>query len=209
MNKQKKQLFLLLGILVFFIVAYFGLQAYNKAQAQKEEEVEGEEVISMEYSDVEVLQFNHDEELLQFECVDGTWYVTGDHSQNVKQYRIETVLNGIACPLLAEDKIENVTDLSQYGLTEPAQEILVGNDVEQYTIYVGDNNSMMRTYYVYLSTDPTTVYSIGAADINRLDYGLSDFIEAAAEESTEASGETATDASVADSSDAATTGTAQ
>ena len=178
MNNQKKQLFLLLGVLVLFIAAYFGLQAYNKAGSEEEEEAEGEPVISMEYSDVEYLQFNHEEELLQFECVDGTWYVTGDHSQSVKQYRIQSILNGIACPMLAEDKIENVTDLSQYGLAEPAQEIQVGNDVEQYTIYVGDFNSMTYIYYVYLATDPTTVYSVGSAEINRMGYGLSDFLEA-------------------------------
>ena len=179
MKNQKKQLFLLLGMLVFFIAAYFALQAYKKAKAEKEEEVNGEPVISMEYSDVEMLQFTHDEELLQFECVDGTWYVTGDHSQSVKQYRIKSILNGIACPLLSEGTIENVTDLSQYGLAEPSQEILVGNDVEQYTIYVGDLNKMLYTYYVYLSTDPTTVYAVGSENVNRLDYGLSDFVEVA------------------------------
>lgn len=192
MKKQKKQLFVLLGVLVLLVAGYFGLQAYNSAEADKEAEAEGVEVISMVYEDVEILQFNHEEELLQFECVDGTWYVTGDHSQNVKQYRIKSVLNGIACPLLAESTIENVTDLSLYGLAEPSQTIIVGNDVEQYTIYVGDNNSMLYTYYVYLSNDPTTVYSVGSAEINRLGYGLSDFVEAVTEESAEASGETAT-----------------
>lgn len=197
MKKQKKQLFLLLGVLVFFVAAYFGLQAYNQAEASKEEEAEGVEAISMEYSDVEMLQFTHDGEWLQFECVDGTWYVVGDHTQNVKQYRIKTMVNGVASPLLAEVVIENVTDLSMYGLADPAREIRVGNDVEQYTIYVGDLNSMMYTYYVYLASDPTTVYSVDSADINRMDYGLSDFVEPATEEeSTSAEGETTRDGTV-------------
>lgn len=187
MNKQKKQLFLLLGLLFVFVAAYFGLQAYNNADTGKEEEEEGEVVISMDYSDVECLQFNYGEELLEFEFVDGTWYVTGDHSRSVKQYRIQSILNGIACPLLAESKIENVTDLSQYGLAEPSQEILVGNDVEQYTICVGDFNSMTYIYYVYLSSDPTTVYSVASTEINRLGYGLSDFLEPV-EESEEVTG---------------------
>lgn len=211
MNKQKKQLFLLLGVLVLFIAAYFGLQAYNNAAAEKEKEVEGEEVISMDYSDVEILEFTADEGLLQFECIDGTWYVTGDHSQNVKQYRIKSILNGIACPLLSEGTIKNVTDLSLYGLDEPAQEILVGNDAEKYTIYVGDNNSMLYTYYVYLSTDPTTVYAVGSENINRLDYGLSDFVEATEESAEDVSseegtiGESVTDENNAETSQQAST----
>lgn len=188
MNKQKKQLLLLLGVLILFIAAYFGLQAYNTAEANKAEEAEeGESIISMEYSDVEYLQFAYEGEPIDLECVDGTWYVVGDHSQNVKQYRIKAIVNGIACPLLAEDKLENVTDLSLYGLTEPAKEIHVGNDVEQYTIYVGDYNTMTLNYYVYLSTDPATVYAVDSANITRFNFALADLVDAAEEETTEES----------------------
>lgn len=187
MNKQKKQLFLLLGILVLFIGVFVGLRAYNEAEANKEEETEGEIVMSLEYSDAEYLQYEYEGDPIDLECVDGTWYVVGDHSQNVKQYRIKSIITGIA-PFIAEDKIENVTDLSIYGLTEPKKVIHVGNDVEQYTIYVGDYNNLTLNYYVYISTDPSTVYSVESAVITRFNYPLSDLVDAA-EETTEESGE--------------------
>lgn len=195
MKKQKRQMILLLCLLILFVAAYVGVKAYNNALINKEEEVVGDIIIQMEYEDTEILSYDYEGETYHLERMDDVWYVKGDHSQNVKQYRIKAMLTELA-PLVAEKTIENVTDFSQYGLETPQKTIVFGDDMQQYTIYVGDMNSMTSTYYITLDLNGSTVYAVDTACVTRFNYALEDLIDApevdgsaesSAEESTESS----------------------
>lgn len=177
MKKQKKQMILLLGILVLFIAAFIGLKLYNNAQANKEEEIEGDIIIEMEYMDTELLIYDYEGETYSLERIDDVWYVTGDHSQNVKQYRIKAMLTAVA-PLVAEQTIENVTDFSQYGLDNPQKTITFGDDMQQYTMYVGNINSMTSTYYISLDLNSSTVYAVDTACVTRFNFAIEDLVDA-------------------------------
>lgn len=192
MRKQQRQLFILVGVLVVLLCAFLGLKQYNKAQADKPAaEEEKILVINAAAEDVTQLAYDYEGENCAFEKEEDTWYATGDHSLNIKQTRITSMVNGIA-PLEASQVIENVTDLAQYGLTEPQKTITVETAAKSYILYVGDKNDLTSSYYVCFPST-STVYVVSATNINRFNYGLDELVE----EETETSEETS-EASAAD-----------
>lgn len=190
MKKQQRQLFVLVGVLVVLLCAFLGLKQYNKAQADKPvEEDEKILVIDAAAEDVTQLAYDYEGENCAFEKEEDTWYAAQDHSLNIKQTRVTSMVNGIA-PLEASQVIENVTDLAQYGLTEPQKTITVETAAKSYILYVGDKNDLTSSYYVCFPST-STVYVVSATDINRFNYGLDELIEEETETSAEQSASSA------------------
>lgn len=176
MKKQRVQMLVLIVVLCALAAAFFGIRQYNKIQAEKPVEEE-EQVIVIDAAAEEVTAFSYDYEgeNCSFEKEEDIWYIAGDHSLNVTQSRMTTMLSGVT-PLTATQVIENVTDLEQYGLAEPQRTITVETVGASYILYVGEKNDLTSSYYVSLpSTD--TVYVVSASDINRFNYSLEDLIE--------------------------------
>lgn len=190
MKKQQKQMFILLVMLVALIAVSIGVKQYNKAQAEKPAE-EKEQIIVIDAVAEEVTQltYDYDGESYTFEKEDDVWYAAEDHSLSILQIRLTSMV-GAVTPLEASQKIENVTDLAQYGLAEPQQTITVETAAKSYILYVGDQNELTSSYYVCLPST-TTVYTVSTTDISRFNYALADLIEEEEEESAdEASGNT-------------------
>lgn len=186
MKKQQRQLFILIGVLVVLLCAFLGLKQYNKAQADKPAaEEEKILVIDAAVEDVTQLAYDYEGEDCVFEKEEDTWYAAQDHSLNIKQTRITSMVNGIAS-LEASQVIENVTDLAQYGLTEPQKTITVETAAKSYILYVGDKNDLTSSYYVCFPST-STVYVVSATDINRFNYGLDELVEEETETSAEES----------------------
>lgn len=186
MKKQQRQLFVLVGVLVVLLCAFLGLKQYNKAQADKPvEEDEKIFVIDAAEEDVTQLAYDYEGENCAFEKEEDTWYAAQDHSLNIKQTRVTSMVNGIA-PLEASQVIENVTDLAQYGLTEPQKTLTVETAAKSYILYVGDKNDLTSSYYVCFPST-SSVYVVSATDINRFNYGLDELVEEETETSAEES----------------------
>lgn len=190
MKKQQRQLFILVGVLVVLLCAFLGLKQYNKVQADKPAaEEEKILVIDAAVEDVTQLAYDYEGEDCVFEKEEDTWYAAQDHSLNIKQTRIASMVNGIA-PLEASQAIENVTDLAQYGLAEPQRTITVETAAKSYILHVGDKNDLTSSYYVCFPST-STVYVVSATDINRFNYGLDELVEEETETSAEESASSA------------------
>ncbi len=186
MKKQKIQLLVLLLILVALAGVFFGVRKYKEAQAQKPEEEEGIAVFDLSSEDVVNLIYDYEGETYQYEKVEGTWYLAEDHSQTLKQSYPSAMAMGVSS-LTATRALENVTDLSQYGLDTPQKTIIFDTAIQRFRICVGDKNSMTSSYYIQLPDQPGTVYIVPETYIDRFDYGLEDIIEVK-EEDTEGTG---------------------
>ena len=184
MKKQQKQMMILLVILVALGAALFGVKQYNKAQAEKPAEAEGEVIIDVNYEDIVRFSYDYNGETYSFEKEGDTWYSADDHSLKLLQYRTANMTSGVA-PLTAEQVIENVSDLSQYGLTDPQRTITYETETGSYILYVGDNNQMTSSYYVCMPSN-ATVYVVNSSAINKFDVALEDLIDTSEEESEEA-----------------------
>lgn len=176
MKRQRMQMLILIIVLCALAAAFFGIRQYNKVQAEKPaEEDDSITVIGAEAEDVTFFSYDYEGQTYSFEKEEDVWYAAEDHSLNINQSRVTSMLASVA-PLTAFQVIEQVTDLAQYGLVTPENTITVETAAASYILYVGDENELTSGCYVSLpSTD--TVYVVSASDINRFHYSLEDLIE--------------------------------
>lgn len=111
---------------------------------------------------------------------DETWYYTDDHSLNLNQERIKAMILKVA-PLKADQVIENVTDMSQYGLADPERTIQYETADRSVIINVGNLNSMTSQYYVAFPSE-MKVYVVATNVVTGFNYTLDDLVEETTEE---------------------------
>lgn len=175
MKGQRKQLLVLLAVLAVLGGCFWGLRQYNRAQSGNPGEKDGETVLSVNQEDIIKISYNYEGQDFTFEKEGEVWYYAPDHSLNIMQYRIDTMLRNIS-EITASDLIKNPADAVQYGLEEPQRKITFETADAQYVIYVGDYNSMTGVYYISMPSDPT-VYAVPDMTVNAFNYTVEDLTE--------------------------------
>lgn len=200
MKKQKKQLVLLVSVLVLLVAGFLGLKKYNEVQSEKPAE---EDIVIVAFDDEDIERFSYDYqgEEYTFEKEDDVWYYTENPSLNLDQQQIKTMLAKIA-PLKVEAVIPQVTDKLQYGLAELSGDttnIRYETASESIVLEVGNYNSIENVYYVAMPSE-TTIYTVLGNVITGFSYTLEDLLvaeaeaDAEAESAGEATGEAQTEA---------------
>lgn len=184
MEKQKKQLLLLLGVLVLVVAAWFGVSLIP-------EEDETEETMSYQVSDLEKdavtkLTYTNEQGTFSFIKEGEEWSYEADKNVDIEESTIENMIGKLAS-YASENQITEVEELSTYGLDEPKYTILLSDGTTSYTMFVGDYNTTTYTYYMCLENDPATVYTVKSSDVAVYGNVLEDLI---AEEETEGNSET-------------------
>ncbi len=188
MKNQSKQLMTLLLVLVFLVAGFVGLKQYNKVQSEKPKEDDTITIIDVAKEDVVKFSYDYEGVTYSFEKEDDTWYYADDHSITLNQNSINAMVNRIA-PLTAEQVITDVTDMTQYGLDEPAKRIQFETVTASYIVELGDFNDVASVYYAKLPSE-STVYTVMSPVMTVFNRDLEDLVEEveeSAEESTEES----------------------
>ncbi len=164
----------MIGMLLALVVlaaAFLGIRQYNKnaSSATSTTEDTQETVLDVNSDDITSFRYVYEGETYAFEKKDETWYYTDDHSLNLNQERIKAMILKVA-PLKADQVIENVTDMSQYGLADRSVIINVGN-----------LNSMTSQYYVAFPSE-MKVYVVATNVVTGFNYTLDDLVEETTEE---------------------------
>lgn len=180
MKKQRKQMLVLAIVLIALCGVLLGVRQYNQVQAEKPEEEEGEIVLAVEPDDIIRFSYDYEDVTYTFEKEEDTWYYADDHDLALLQYYTSSLVTGVA-PLVATQIIENVSDLSQYGLAEPQRTISYETATGSYILYVGDKNTVTSSYYVCLPSE-STVYVVDSADINKFNVTLDNLMDDTEEE---------------------------
>lgn len=180
MEKQKKQLLLLLGALVLIVGAWFGVSLIP-------EEDESEETMSYQVSDLEEdavtkLTYTNGQGTLSFTKDGEEWIYEADKSIDIEESTIENMIGKLAS-YASENQITEVEDISLYGLDTPVYTILLSDGTKAYTMLVGDYNTTTYTYYMCLEGEPSVVYTVQSSDVAVYGNVLEDLI--AEEETTE------------------------
>lgn len=181
MKKQRKQLIMLLVVLLLLIAGYFGVQKYNEVQSEKEE-ASIERVVDVTIDEVTELSYEYEGEELTFVKEEDIWKYKEDTSLSIVQSSIASMISQIA-QMESQGKMENVTNLSEYGLEEPIKEISFVADGISYQIAIGDYNSVADVDYVTVN-DSRIVYAVETTFQAAFGYALEDLIEAETEEDT-------------------------
>ena len=184
----------MIGMLLALVVlaaAFLGIRQYNKniASATSTTEDTQETVLDVNSDDITSFRYVYEGETYAFEKKDETWYYTDDHSLNLNQDRIKAMILKVA-PLKADQVIENVTDMSQYGLADPDRTIQYETADRSVIINVGNLNSMTSQYYIAFPSE-MKVYVVATNVVTGFNYTLEDLVEETTEATETAETETA------------------
>lgn len=160
MKKQTLQLAILAAAVVILAAALLGIKHYNEVQEQESDAKDTEIIVDINRDDITKFSYEYDGETYAFEKKDDTWYYVDDPSMNLNQNIIGTMLLKLA-KLEIVQSIENVTDMSQYGLDKDYLTFEYETADKSYILHIGSRNSMTGVYYMAMPSE-TTVYAMEA-----------------------------------------------
>ena len=184
----------MIGLLLAVVVlaaAFLGIRQYNNnaSSATSITEDTQETVLDVNSDDITSFRYVYEGETYAFEKEDETWYYADDHSLNLNQDRIKAMILKVA-PLQADQVIENVTDMSQYGLADPERTIQYETADRSVSINIGNLNSMTSQYYIAFPSE-MKVYAVTTNVVTGFNYTLEDLVEETTEATETAETETA------------------
>lgn len=183
---KKKGLPLIIAIVCLFAlcVGYVCLVKYN----DKQETAESEDtitVLNLKADDVGKIAYEIDGETVSFTKDDDKWTLDSDASFEVDADKVTSLISSITS-MTATRKMEDVSDLSEYGLSAPGQTVtLTDTDGKETTICWGSNNATTGDDYVYCTEDDKTVYTVASSVQSSLSSSVEDY-RATEETTTEA-----------------------
>lgn len=181
MKNKTVKLVLALILLGVLVGGYIGLKSYTASQEAKETAAEEKEkntnVFHTETDDIISLKFMIDKQEVTFVREDGTWIKEDEKEFPVNQ----EVLDGAASYIStvdAERVLEDVEDLTEYGLDSPSNTITITTKDNQETVLrVGIENESTSQYYVRKDDDKSTVYVVAESLISPFIDSLYDYAE--------------------------------
>ncbi|NLK77878.1 MAG: DUF4340 domain-containing protein [Clostridiales bacterium] len=193
MNGQKKQFIGICVLVVLCVAAYFGLKTYNAKTAekeQKEEESKKIEAVKIDKEKVNAFSYQLNGTTITFEKDGDTWYYQSDHSINIDQDKINTMLAAVA-DVTSEEKLENVEDTSEYGFDNPTNVLTFTMGDGTRTITIGMQNEITNQYYI-MDNNSDTIYIVDSSMSTAFSKSVED-MTATADTSSDTSGDASTD----------------
>lgn len=178
---KKKSVKLVSSVVVLAVLcgAYAGVKTYV-AKQEKEESSEEEDsktdVLAIALDDIKSLEFIIDKENTTFEKDSDNWVDKNDAGFPVNQSTMDTTAEALK-DVKADRVLNDVEDLSEYGLDSPANTITVKTDDATTKICVGDENTSTSQYYITKDEDDKTVYVVAADSISPFMKSLYDYAE--------------------------------
>lgn len=173
MKKQKKQLIILIALLAVMLLALVLVRFLPSDE--EEEETVTYDVTTLDSSEVTALSFTNESGTFSFVKNGEDWQYEEDSTLSIDAEQINTLIGKVSS-YQSDNIIENVTDVSVYGLDNPTITINLTTADQTVTIYIGDYNSTSYVYYMCLANDLHTVYTIQSATINSYNNTVDDFI---------------------------------
>lgn len=181
MKKKTVNLVTAVGVLVVLSGAYAGVKTYVAKQEEKEQESEEEEpvsVVSVDTEKIKSIGFLIEKSEVVFDKEDDNWVKSDDRNFPVNQDKL-TEAAGTLNSVEADRVLEDVEDLSEYGLDVPSNTIAVTTEDEEKTILqVGEENASTGQYYIKKSDDDSTVYVVASSVVDPFMKNLYDYAQA-------------------------------
>ena len=177
---KKKSVKLVSSVVVLAVLcgAYAGVKTYVAKQEKEEssEEDSKTDVLAIALDDIKSLEFIIDKENITFEKDSDNWIDKNDAGFPVNQSTMDTTAEALK-DVKADRVLNDVEDLSEYGLDSPANTITVKTDDATTRICVGDENTSTSQYYITKDDDDKTVYVVAADSISPFMKSLYDYAE--------------------------------
>lgn len=182
MERQKKQLIVLLIILVIAAAAFLALSKMPPESDENSEE-EGWTLNDLNADEVTDFVIADNDKTLTLKKSGDEWKCEEYSDKEIDADKVTSILERLL-PVKSENRIENVTDYSQYGLDggKGSTEVKIKNGENGCTISIGDYNGITSSYYcTVLEMDSSTVYTLEGSFVNNIDITIDDIVAEEAE----------------------------
>ena len=183
--KKKKLLPLALYVvlLVALLLVYFVLRNHNETAEEDTDTVI--QVLDVAASDVTSISFKIEEQEETFILKDNIWKLEKDESFEVDGDKLDSLVSAIT-GMTAIRKLEEVTDIGEYGLDQPVQTaVLTEQNGNTHTVYWGSSNASTSADYIYLDNQTDIVYTISYSVLESFSEDLENYREQEEETSEE------------------------
>lgn len=172
--KKNKALLILLGVLIVLLAAYFALKAWNRQQAEKDEESDAVVVTQIDPAEIKAISYDIGDGERAFEKRDGTWIYTPDADFPLDQSVPETIAEDMG-QLKADRELVDGDELADYGLEEPDYTVTL-TEADGTVTEIRFGNTVDDYYYVSLD-DSGTVYTVPSSAADNLSQSLNDMAQ--------------------------------
>ena len=178
---MKKSTKLVSAVVVLAVLGgvYVGLNTYvskeEKTESSSEEESKTE-VFSVKTDDIKSLGFIVDKKAVTFEKKDDSWVKEDETAFPVNQTTLDSAASAIET-VEADRVLENVEDLTEYGLDSPSNTVTVDTDDGTTKFNIGDENTSTNQYYISKDDDDSTVYVVAADTVSPFMNSLYDYAQ--------------------------------
>ena len=153
---------LLLVLLAVMVGGYFGVQQFNKTESVSET-AGNFDLTAKTIADLAGLNWTKDETTFSFTYSNDTWSTADQPAWPVLQSGVQTMADTLV-GLQATRKLEDVKNLADYGLETPAfSDMAVWKDGSRTTYSMGDATPFADGYYLSLSGQEGTIYTIASS----------------------------------------------
>ena len=180
MKKKTVKMVLAVVSLAVLCGVYLGVSTYVSKQEEAENSKEEEEQVSVtdaSADEIETVKFLIDKKEVTFQRKEEEWVKGNDEAFPVSQDTLNNAV-GMLGDLKAERVLDDVSDLSEYGLDSPVNTIVFKTkEGEETSIKIGAENESVSQYYVKKNEDDKKVYLVASASIEPFMNSLYDYAE--------------------------------
>ena len=178
---MKKSTKLVSAVVVLAVLSgvYVGLNTYVSKEEQTESSSEEEnktKVFSVKTEDIKSLEFIVDKKETTFEKKDDSWVKKDETDFPVNQTTLDSAASAIET-VEADRVLENVDNLTEYGLDSPSNTITVDTSDGTTKFNIGDENTSTNQYYITKDDDDSTVYVVAASTVTPFMDSLYDYAQ--------------------------------
>lgn len=169
--KRGKKLIWLLLVVVVLVGAMLLLPRLTAGEEPEPEPDTTIELLNLDVDAVERISWTHEGQTLSFYEDGARWIKEDETAFPTLKSTITTMLEGFA-PLTANGEVTDVSDLSAYGLDEPAITVTITVGGRTTVVSIGDENALGGLRYV--SVGDGKVYLVTTSLYSRFDRSLFD-----------------------------------
>lgn len=161
MKKRGKRLLALCGVLILCIGGYVLVrQVIPAVEVESEAATASIKIETMDSDAVYTMDWEYQGEIIKLERTSDGWQYAKDAAFPLEQSYAQTMLLK-ATTVSASQRVDDVEDLSEYGLDSPMMEIVLtdyDNNKVQYAL--GDQSTLTGEYYMMVGDDTSTVWVV-------------------------------------------------
>lgn len=174
MNKKKRNRLIILFILLLATAgAFAALRLYKENMPEEESAMESYSAVSIDGSQITDIGIIGNDGNVNLIKEGDTWKCMDDEEFTIDGSLVKNFLTD-ASEITASARIENVEDMSEYGLDNPSVNLTLRWENNMYTIKLGDYNSIISGYYLNVN-DEAAVYVVDSSVYYSLNKSADDF----------------------------------